>query len=667
MVEQILRSISRGISQVGEQTGQFRRAAADQNRSLGGFIKDISRMFSSQTKQQTSINSSLDDIQYQSQQTTSRVTQSNDLIQQSISLQTEMLSELRNVSGGIRSLIEGLGINGPSSGGGGGISTALTALAALGGAGAAAATLGGAGTDLMSSMTGINSSQIGGSQFSGQTTLASTNLAAEEKAILETISAGESSGAYNVVNYEAVARGSPKYFESYDQHPFKNQSGYTAAGRYQFLWNTWSDELKNMGLDPETVSFSPENQDKVAISHAKNIYKQKTGRDLIEDIKNPQLHQSITNTLRPTWHGIEDGSYLSSAYQSFSSQQAPEGDGDVLAMNGPVDLQKYSLKPPEHVQGLDDNFEAKLGKFLSDAEAAGHSIKLNSGYRSVERQQELWQSALQRYGSPDAARRWVAPPGRSRHNYGLAADLKYETPGAEDWAHQNAAKYGLNFRMGHEPWHIEPNDAGTQIASGASSSGTGAFDLTGSGSSLGITGQSPMGLTGIGGFDQMITSLMGLGGIAGPLAMLSQAGMGIISSISGISMANMASADASAAQQPQQEGSTEQPSLEPDGGEEGETMEGDGDVLKLIPPEDIRPEMISRNAEELQLAQLASLPVSDKTQAGDAQGPTGYTTAAGNMSLNGLKDTTLPDWYRSLFGAYGGNVVPDSEFYKTFA
>ena len=65
---------------------------------------------------------------------------------------------------------------------------------------------------------------------------------------------------------------------------------------------------------------------------------------------------------------------------------------------------------------------------------------------------------------------------------------------------------------------------------------------------------------------------------------------------------------------------------------------------------------------------MPSVPVSDKTQQGDVQsGQSGYTRTAGNMSLNGSKDTTLPDWYRSLFGVGGGRVVPDGEFYQTLA
>mgnify|MGYP002140046610 FL=1 len=49
-------------------------------------------------------------------------------------------------------------------------------------------------------------------------------------------------------------------------------------------------------------------------------------------------------------------------------------------------------------------------------------LQVYSGYRSPERQAQLWDAALKKYGSPEAARKWVAPPGRSQHGHGNAAE-----------------------------------------------------------------------------------------------------------------------------------------------------------------------------------------------------------------------------------------------------
>jgi hypothetical protein len=115
-------------------------------------------------------------------------------------------------------------------------------------------------------------------------------------------------------------------------------------------------------------------------------------------------------------------------------------------------------------QGLTADFSQRLTQMILDARAQGVDLGVGSGYRSYEKQEKLWQQALKKYGSPEKARKWVAPPGGSFHNKGLAVDLnangqflgKDANSKATEWAHANAKKYGLHFRMGHEPWHIEP-------------------------------------------------------------------------------------------------------------------------------------------------------------------------------------------------------------------
>ena len=115
-------------------------------------------------------------------------------------------------------------------------------------------------------------------------------------------------------------------------------------------------------------------------------------------------------------------------------------------------------------QGLTGDFSQRLTQMILDAKAHGIDLGVGSGYRSYEKQKRLWEQALKKYGSPEKARKWVAPPGGSFHNKGLAVDLnsngqflgKDANSKATEWAHANAKKYGLHFRMGHEPWHIEP-------------------------------------------------------------------------------------------------------------------------------------------------------------------------------------------------------------------
>lgn len=111
---------------------------------------------------------------------------------------------------------------------------------------------------------------------------------------------------------------------------------------------------------------------------------------------------------------------------------------------------------PDAMSGLMPEFNTALqGMFAAAPPEIQSNLRVTSAFRSPEVQAGLWQDALAKYGSPEEARKWVAPPGKSQHNHGNAADLKYLSPEAQAWAHENASKYGLSFPLSNENWHIE--------------------------------------------------------------------------------------------------------------------------------------------------------------------------------------------------------------------
>jgi hypothetical protein len=105
--------------------------------------------------------------------------------------------------------------------------------------------------------------------------------------------------------------------------------------------------------------------------------------------------------------------------------------------------------------GMYAPFQSAIDRMIADAPG---KITVASGYRTPERQEELWNEHAAKYPDPEVRDDYVARAGQSSHNYGLAADLSYADQEALKWAQENAAKYGLNFRMGHENWHIEPSN-----------------------------------------------------------------------------------------------------------------------------------------------------------------------------------------------------------------
>lgn len=114
--------------------------------------------------------------------------------------------------------------------------------------------------------------------------------------------------------------------------------------------------------------------------------------------------------------------------------------------------------------GLNPIFWERLSSLISDAKEKGYTITVTSGWRSYASQRSLWDNS----DKPCSERgKWVACPGGSRHGFGIAADLRFNGTScsgnwncnnAAKWAHDNAANYGLKFRMSWEPWHIEPSE-----------------------------------------------------------------------------------------------------------------------------------------------------------------------------------------------------------------
>lgn len=100
-----------------------------------------------------------------------------------------------------------------------------------------------------------------------------------------------------------------------------------------------------------------------------------------------------------------------------------------------------------------------LNKIKEIASSKGIRVSINSSYRSVERQAQLFNQALKKYGSVSRARKWVAPPGKSRHNYGNAIDLNLLRKGKKIPQHEFDAiitQAGMYRPMSWETWHVEP-------------------------------------------------------------------------------------------------------------------------------------------------------------------------------------------------------------------
>jgi hypothetical protein len=115
------------------------------------------------------------------------------------------------------------------------------------------------------------------------------------------------------------------------------------------------------------------------------------------------------------------------------------------------DLSKYlKLQPGVNLQGLEPGVQKRLAGMASEYfNTTGQKMQVNTAYRDSKEQAELFK----KYGSPRAA-----PPGRSKHEVGLAFDINS--------ADANKAvglglfeKFGFARPISAEAWHIEAKEA----------------------------------------------------------------------------------------------------------------------------------------------------------------------------------------------------------------
>ena len=163
-----------------------------------------------------------------------------------------------------------------------------------------------------------------------------------------------------------------------------------------------------------------------------------------------------------------------------------EADGLLLLVNPwtplPEDFLPGELVSVQNDHAVDARAYPDLQDMLGDMSQAGLSPLICSSYRSQERQQELYDNKVQRVmdegvsleAAQAEAARWVARPGTSEHQTGLAVDIvslsnqmldeTQESTPEFQWLAENAWKYGFILRypndktektgIAYEPWHF---------------------------------------------------------------------------------------------------------------------------------------------------------------------------------------------------------------------
>lgn len=166
------------------------------------------------------------------------------------------------------------------------------------------------------------------------------------------------------------------------------------------------------------------------------------------------------------------------------AQKPAEEDWQLILVNPwnklPEDF-RVELKKLSNGLRVDARIYDDLSAMLSDCRKAGLSPLVCSAYRSQETQTRLYRNKISRlraagYTAEKAvqeAGRWVAVPGTSEHQTGLAVDLvaasyqildqKQEQTAEQKWLMEHCWEYGFILRyptdkseitgIGYEPWH----------------------------------------------------------------------------------------------------------------------------------------------------------------------------------------------------------------------
>lgn len=162
-----------------------------------------------------------------------------------------------------------------------------------------------------------------------------------------------------------------------------------------------------------------------------------------------------------------------------------DGEWNLLLINQdhilPEDFEVPELTQLRNRQAIDSRAYPELQRMFDDARAVGHQPLICSSFRTWDKQAELFERKVRYYQDQGFSREesekqasvWVARPGTSEHQAGLAVDIVSEeyqildekqadTP-LQQWLMEHCWEYGFILRyptgksdmtgVGFEPWH----------------------------------------------------------------------------------------------------------------------------------------------------------------------------------------------------------------------
>ena len=177
---------------------------------------------------------------------------------------------------------------------------------------------------------------------------------------------------------------------------------------------------------------------------------------------------------------IFENHFITKQSDNIAHHTAGEDNGWNLILvnrdNYIPDDYKVELTELSNGQKVDSRIYTKLQEMFDEARKEGLGLFVAAGYRTWEKQQELLDEKIREYENEGKtkkeaeklAKEWVAVPGTSEHQLGIAVDINADTgistrDEVYGWLSKNSYKYGFIQRYPadkkditgviNEPWH----------------------------------------------------------------------------------------------------------------------------------------------------------------------------------------------------------------------
>lgn len=198
----------------------------------------------------------------------------------------------------------------------------------------------------------------------------------------------------------------------------------------------------------------------------------KLGFQLFSTLPDSSL-SNLGNTFSQTSHA-------KNSQPEASGNASSENEWELILVNRSHPIPKgYDVKLTQlrNNQSVDSRIYPSLQKMFDDMRAAGLTPIISSSYRTTEKQQSLLDEKIAAYQKEGHSRKeaeklakeWVAIPGTSEHQLGLAVDITSTDRNTQEpsiiweWLMKNSYNYGFILRYPedkeqitntiYEPWH----------------------------------------------------------------------------------------------------------------------------------------------------------------------------------------------------------------------